>query len=332
MEQIRTYQEGRDAYIMQLLKAPETIRNYDRAIDLFIELAPKPLAELGRYDANILVRFVMGLLEEGYANATVSLYLSAVRAWFKWMGAYDFFPLEFSLTKALQMIKDSTRGSLLKVDTRAPEPPKGIEKMITYYDHASPPPHLKSERAIANWNKTRIRDRALMRVLAETGGRLSEILDLNISDFPVSDLYGEEVMRVRVRGKGNNFYDLRFLESLPAIRDYIKIRTVLKAGPDGKVPLFVSHKGKFSGQRLIRQTAWRVVTEAARALGLGKIHPHDFRHWRATRLLNAGKPLDVVQDYLGHQSVETTRNYYAVTNAKRVDSALRDVSINDEVG
>jgi len=70
-----------------------------------------------------------------------------------------------------------------------------------------------------------------------------------------------------------------------------------------------------------------VVRQASRALGLGNISPHDFRHWRATQLINAGYPLDVVQDYLGHRSVETTRAYYAHTDPRRVDEIARNVQL-----
>jgi integrase len=73
-----------------------------------------------------------------------------------------------------------------------------------------------------------------------------------------------------------------------------------------------------------------VVDAARRALGLPSMHPHDFRHYRATQLVNAGEPLDVVQDYLGHRSVETTRAYYARTKEKRVDEAVRRTRAKDE--
>ncbi len=72
------------------------------------------------------------------------------------------------------------------------------------------------------------------------------------------------------------------------------------------------------------------MTTAARGLALRPIHPHDLRHWRATQLVNAGQPLDVVQDYLGHQSVETTRAYYARTDPSRVDEAALDTPVADD--
>ena len=116
-----------------------------------------------------------------------------------------------------------------------------------------------------------------------------------------------------------------YASTLPVIRH--RQRGAACAPRSGKVPLFVSHDVRFDGSRMSRIVAWRVVQRAARTLGLGSITPHDFRHWRATQLLNAGYALDVVQDYLGHRSVETTRAYYAHTDPLRVDEAARSVGL-----
>ena len=160
-----------------------------------------------------------------------------------------------------------------------------------------------------------------MHVLAETGGQISEVLALNAGDFPPGAFQGDGVWRVAVRGKGNHRYNLRFLRALPHIQTYLGARGELAAGE----PLFAHHSARYAGTRMSRQSAWAVVDGARRALGLGRIHPHDFRHWRATALVNAGQSLDVVQDYLGHRSVETTRAYYAHTREERIDQAALKV-------
>ena len=205
-----------------------------------------------------------------------------------------------------------------------------MEEAMYYYDTLTLPESLRKPdvgpERVRRWELTRLRNRALMRCLAETGGRISEVLSLNLGHFPARNLEPGrlEVVRVRVLGKGGHWYHLRLLDALPAIRDYIEARGVdLRAERGGKVPLFVSHAAAYAGRRMSRYTAWHVVQRAARALGLPSISQHDFRHWRATQLVNAGVPLDVVQDYLGHRSVETTRGYYAHADPRRVDEAVR---------
>ena len=58
----------------------------------------------------------------------------------------------------------------------------------------------------------------------------------------------------------------------------------------------------------------------ARSLGLPHIHPHDFRHWRAAQMLREGVPIDQVQRYLNHRSIQTTQ-LYAKTAEQQIDEA-----------
>mgnify|MGYP002066713061 CR=1 FL=1 len=87
-----------------------------------------------------------------------------------------------------------------------------------------------------------------------------------------------------------------------------------------------------SSARLSVTSAHNIVKKAVNALNL---HPslsaHDFRHFRATQLLREGMPLEVVQEYLGHADVSTTRNVYApVLGVHIVSEWLDNVDIPPE--
>lgn len=356
----RTFGTGRDAYLQRAtLKSANTIAAYRRAIELFLDflddrsqrgrlpihgrvaVAPDdtPLSALSAEDAPILLHFAEWLLSESsgargdkrpYKVTTVELRLAGIQNWFQFMDDHGWLPAEFPLAKAKRIVRDELRGRPRR--SGPPQPPDHIEELITYFDRQERPPHLNKPNAdpdrVRRWDLTRLRNRALLHALAETGGRISEVLSLNIDDFPVRYLDRDEVLRVEVRAKGGHTYQLRFLRALPAIRQYIQARGAdLRATARGHAALFVSHDPRYNGARMSRVVAWRVVQRAARALGLKSITPHDFRHWRATQLINAGTPLDVVQDYLGHRSVETTRAYYAHTDPLRVDEAARKIGL-----
>jgi site-specific recombinase XerD len=238
------------------------------------------------------------------------------------MSVNDHLPPAFPLAKARWALDDALAGSTFRTDHKPPEPPEGIERVIMYYDHAAMPPKLAANPdpdRVARWGLETYRNRALMHCLAESGGRISEVLSLHIGDFPVQAFEGDacKVWRVRVKGKGGHGYYLRFRESLEYVKAYLE-----KRGAADTELLFIAHSKRYEGRPLSRQAAWHVVDAARRALGLPAIHPHDFRHYVATRLVNAGVALDVVQDYLGHRSVETTRAYYARTKEERVDAAV----------
>ncbi len=350
-----TFGEAKDIYLNRAtLKSAHTISAYRRSIELFFAfLEARPdnallpiqrkrftvadeilLSDLSAADAPLLLHFAQWMLSPSsgraddnrpYKESTVELRVSGVQNWLQYLDDHGWLPAAFPLSKAKRIVRDELRG--VANSFAAPNPPEHIEEVIYFYDHQEAPKSLLGPDAdqarLWRWELTRMRNRALLHCLAETGGRISEVLSLNIDDFPVRYLDSQEVLRVEVLGKGGHKYALRFHDSLPAIKAYVQARGANLKASGGKVPLFVSHDPRYDGNRMSRVVAWRVVQRASRALGLGKISPHDFRHWRATQLINAGHPLDVVQDYLGHRSVETTRAYYAHTDPLRVDDAAK---------
>ncbi len=157
-----------------------------------------------------------------------------------------------------------------------------------------------------------MRDRALLELLYATGGRVSEIVELDVDDLG----HGEVL---RVRGKGSK-------ERIVPVGSYARAAVdayLTRARPE------LSRRGRatpraFLGARggpLSRQSAWLVIRQAAERAGLtAHVSPHTLRHSFATHLLQGGADVRVVQELLGHASVATTQIYTHVT----VD-ALRDV-------
>ena len=359
----RTLGDARDAYLNRAsLKSQHTISAYRRSIELFLEylgdrsqsailpaqghsfVVPDelPITTFSDGDEPLFLHFAQWLLSPGsdregdkrpYKPSTVALRVAGVINWFQFLDDYGWFSANFKLAKAKRMVRDEMRPQSRQAGP--PQPPEHIDEVIYYYDTQAPPPHLRKPTAnperVQQWELTRLRNRALLHALAETGGRISEILSLNLADFPPRYLAQEDVLRVSVTGKGGHQYYLRFFDSLPAISAYVEARgTNLRATKGRDVPLFVSHDPRYDGNRMSRVVAWRIVQRAAKALGVEHITPHDFRHWRATQLINAGHAIDVVQEYLGHRSVDTTRAYYAHTDPLRVDDAAKQTRLPDD--
>jgi len=155
-------------------------------------------------------------------------------------------------------------------------------------------------------NPMGLRDAALVDLIYSTGSRISEVLDLKVSDLDSSD----GSLLVRVTGKGNKQRVVP-VGSLArsAVEAYlIRLRPQLLKGKRSD-SLFLNSRGS----RLSRQSAWQIISDLATALKIDGVSPHSLRHSFATHLLDGGADIRVVQELLGHASVTTTQIYTLVT-------------------
>lgn len=153
-----------------------------------------------------------------------------------------------------------------------------------------------------------VRDRALMEVLYATGMRVSELCSLKVHD------YNQEAMEMRVTGKGSKERVVLLNQSANAwLRKYLNEFWPKLAGgrtPQPESPLFVSRQAT----RLSSRSVHRVVLKYAKKAKIEKqITPHTLRHTFATHLLEGGADLRVVQDLLGHTTINTTQIYTHVS-------------------
>jgi integrase/recombinase XerD len=162
-----------------------------------------------------------------------------------------------------------------------------------------------------------IRDRALLELLYASGLRIGEALGLDRDDLSLDGGY------VRVLGKGNRERLVPVGEpALEALARWLgearaagPARATVAAGEGRRAadPLFTGARGG----RMGRMAAWRAVQRAARRAGLAEhVTPHTLRHSFATHLLEGGADLRVVQELLGHASIETTQLYTHLTGER----------------
>lgn len=145
------------------------------------------------------------------------------------------------------------------------------------------------------------RNRAIIETLYGCGLRVSELVNLRITQLYLQDEY------IKVEGKGNK---QRLVPISPAaieeIELYLEQRKTLRIKPGEEDFLFLNRRGR----HLTRIMIFYVVRNACRVCGIEKkISPHTLRHSFATHLLENGANLRAIQQMLGHESITTTEIY-----------------------
>lgn len=149
------------------------------------------------------------------------------------------------------------------------------------------------------------RNRAILETLYGCGLRVSELLDLKLSD-----LYFEEDF-IKVTGKGDKqrFVPISDINKkyINIYRKEIRVHMTIKKGAEDV--LFLNRRGN----KLTRAMIFTIIKQLAQEIGLQKsISPHTFRHSFATHLLQNGADLRAIQQMLGHESITTTEVYMHV--------------------
>lgn len=155
------------------------------------------------------------------------------------------------------------------------------------------------------------RNRAIIETLYSCGLRVSELIELKISD-----LFFEEGF-IKVTGKGNK---QRFVPISTTTKGYINIwksiRQHISVDMGSKDILFLNYKGK----KLTRAMVFTIIKRLVEKSGLKKnVSPHTFRHSFATHLLENGADLRAIQMMLGHESITTTEIYMHVDRSHLSD-------------
>lgn len=285
-----------DAYLRHLTiergMAKNTIAAYRADLNryaAFLEYkaitAPDQITELVITDFAESLKVASGLI-----SSSVARVLAGVR------GLHKFWLLE-----------NITPGDVAAA-VKPPKSPRNLPKAITVEQIemllAAAGPDPADESAMAA-DPVRVRDRAMLELLYATGARISELINLDLDDLVDPTL-------VRLFGKGSKErivpvggYAQRALEAY-----LVRTRPTLVGQGKGTPALFLNQRGG----RLSRQSAWQIISEAARVAEIpGEISPHTFRHSFATHLLEGGADVRVVQELLGHSSVATTQIYTLVT-------------------
>lgn len=225
-----------------------------------------------------ILDFLEYLGEFGISATSQARMLSGIKSFYKYLAIENLIQVD-----PTQLIESPKIGRKLPDTLSFPE----IEKMLEIIDVSTP---------------EGTRNRAILEVLYSCGMRVSELIDLKLTNCYF------DIGFVRVFGKG------RKMRLIPIGRDAIKytkiylesIRNNQDINTDSEDIVFLNRRGK----QLSRVMIFLIIKDLAARAGIQKnISPHTFRHSFATHLIDGGADLRAVQEMLGHESITTTEIY-----------------------
>lgn len=287
-------------------RSPHTAKAYFRDLNRFLtwcvgrHLDPlhlKPV-DLTDYGAG---------LTRHLAPSSAARALAGAAAWYQFLlanGAVDANPL--AAVPRPQVDQDSTTAGLTEAEVDALLDAADAVVAERTAAQARVPSPRRARRLLAA-----LRDRALLRLIADLGVRIGEGLALDIA--ALSTQYGHRT--VRYVGKGRKVRERPLgPHVVEALDEYLAARAAFAgASVDAQSgPLFATLTDDGQAGRLDEPAVFRTVRRLARYAGIassGRLSPHSLRHAFATAADEAGVPLEHVQDAMGHADPRTTRRY-----------------------
>ena len=286
--------------------SPNTLLSYENDLNqlkkfLFVSITGKSEEESGKFsidldelDVNILKSFISELFDKSnklnkkpknyrrdYSTKSISRKISTLKAFFKFL-------------KRKGYIVKNIAGNLIF--------PKQ-KKKIPYFLSQNEINELLEDRKSLD---LKLIDKAIIELFYSTGIRLSELINLKMSDVN----YNKKT--VKVLGKGSKIRIVPFGKKAEiALKDYLQIRDICNLKKLDY--LFISNKGR----KLYPMEVYRQITKnLSKVTESKKKSPHILRHSFATHLLDNGADIRAVKDLLGHESLSTTQIYTHLTPEK----------------
>ena len=156
-----------------------------------------------------------------------------------------------------------------------------------------------------------IRDKAMLEIMYATGIRVTELIDLDLTDVNL------ELGIIKCSGTKKSRAIPLYPGALKALRTYIEtVRGIMVADPD-EPALFVN----VGGSRMSRQGFWKIIKYYQNSANITKeITPHTLRHSFAVHLLENGADIGSVQELMGHSDISSTQMY-----TQMIDNKLKSV-------
>ncbi len=254
-----------------------TVNNYLLDINQFNEFCKKDFQEVLLVD----IEHYIAHLNKNYSENSMHRKFSSIKSCFKYLNSYE--------------LINNYPFNNVKLKKNSKRLPKALnnEDVLRILDIQH------------NNDKYSSRDQVMFEVLYATGMRISELINVKITDVNI------EERLIKVFGKGGK---QRYVPFGPKTKECIKIYidTYRYEFPNNSEYLLVNKQGR----QISRQGCSKIIKKYGKIVGIDNLSAHMFRHSIATHLLNNGMDLKIVQEILGHSDITTTQIYTHIAKDK----------------
>lgn len=254
-----------------------TVEGYEMDLEKLRTYAGEHGVDFVRMDFDALQDFIFETFKDIRSEATQARVLAGIHSWFRFLLYKDYIDQDPS-----ELLEGPRKSKHLPTVLSLDE----INRMMAAIDLSSNEGH---------------RNRAMMEILYGSGLRVSELVNLRLSQIYLNEHY------MLIDGKGSK---QRLVPLSPVAEEWfgywMQERATWPLKPESKDTAFVNRYGRPMTRAMVFTIVRRLCSEA----GITKtVSPHTLRHSFATHLLQNGADLRIIQQLLGHEDLATTEIY-----------------------
>lgn len=264
-----------------------TVTSYKRDIEKYLTfLTEKKTTQLDEVSRFEILDFLQTLRQSGAADNSIIRMVSSLRKFHQYLKRES-----IVADDPMQLIDTPKKASTLPKAIS----PQAIEQLLEAPDTTTP---------------LGVRDRTILELMYATGLRISELVNLKLSDMHLTMGF------IQTMGKGEKERIIPLGEIASQWLDhYLEGARVYLQDQSAETSEYVFLNSR--GKGLSRQGVWKKVKQLALEAGIDQnVTPHTLRHSFATHLLENGADLRMVQELLGHADISTTQIYTHITKTR----------------
>nr|WP_244359654.1 site-specific tyrosine recombinase XerD [Dolosigranulum pigrum] len=264
-----------------------TVTSYKRDIEKYLTfLMEKKITQLDEVSRFEILDFLQTLRQSGAADNSIIRMVSSLRKFHQYLKRESIVSDD-----PMQLIDTPKKASTLPKAIS----PQAIEQLLEAPDTTTP---------------LGVRDRTILELMYATGLRISELVNLKLSDMHLTMGF------IQTMGKGEKERIIPLGEIASQWLDhYLDGARVYLQDQSAETSEYVFLNSR--GKGLSRQGVWKKVKQLALEAGIDQnVTPHTLRHSFATHLLENGADLRMVQELLGHADISTTQIYTHITKTR----------------